>query len=141
MEVLVELDARPAAVEALGSIGRLEAQLGHVRRSAAVATGVEEARAQLVAGTPPDLAPLVELVRRARGERGRPPFGWDSITPTELAVVALVADGLTNPEIADRLVVGRSTVKTHVSNALRKLGLTSRTQLATEFRARRQSDP
>src|SRR5207302_1164597 len=37
--------------------------------------------------------------RRARGERKRPSFGWDSLTPTELSVVALAAEGLTNPEI------------------------------------------
>lgn len=139
LTTLIGLDARPAALDALEIIARLDALLGHAQRSAAVADGVSEARAELVDGTAPDLAPLVELVRRTRGERGRPTFGWDSLTPTELVVVSLVADGLTNPEIAKRLVVGRSTIKTHVSSALRKLGLTSRTQLATEQRSRARS--
>ena len=42
-----------------------------------------------------------------------------------------MAQGRTNPEIADELLMGRATVKTHVSNILRKLDLTNRTQLAT----------
>ncbi|MEI2655391.1 MAG: LuxR C-terminal-related transcriptional regulator [Microthrixaceae bacterium] len=54
----------------------------------------------MLTGDAPDLTPLVDLVRRSRGERGRPAFGWDSLTPTELAVLGLVAEGLTNPEIA-----------------------------------------
>lgn len=90
----------------------------------------EGATAAFARGRKLDLAGAIELARRGRGERGRPSIGWDSLTPTERHVVALVAQGLTNPQVADRLVIGRSTVKTHVSNALRKLDLASRTQLA-----------
>jgi predicted ATPase/DNA-binding CsgD family transcriptional regulator len=72
----------------------------------------------------------VALAQRGRGERGRPATGWESLTVTEVKVAALVAEGHTNPEIAERLVMGRATVKTHVSNILRKLGLSNRTQLA-----------
>lgn len=72
----------------------------------------------------------VHFARRGRGERRRPSAGWDSLTVTERKVADLAADGLTNPEIAATLVMGRATVKTHVSNVLRKLGLTNRTQLA-----------
>ena len=78
----------------------------------------------------------LEIARRGRGDRQRPTFGWDSLTPTELAVTELVADGLTNPQIAERLIVGRATVKTHVSNVLRKLDLGGRTQLATAYQRR-----
>jgi DNA-binding NarL/FixJ family response regulator len=52
------------------------------------------------------------------------------LTPRELDVVALVGEGNANKEIALRLGIGERTARTHVSNILRKLGLSSRTQLA-----------
>jgi predicted ATPase/class 3 adenylate cyclase/DNA-binding CsgD family transcriptional regulator len=73
---------------------------------------------------------------RGRGARRRPVSGWDSLTPTELEVVHLVAEGLHNPAIAARLFVSPETVKTHVSNILAKLGVANRTELAA-FVARR----
>ncbi|MGH9263167.1 MAG: helix-turn-helix transcriptional regulator, partial [Acidimicrobiales bacterium] len=51
------------------------------------------------------------------------------LTPGERAVVALVADGLTNPEIAEQLYLSRHTVKRHLANAMRKLNVSSRRQL------------
>jgi DNA-binding CsgD family transcriptional regulator len=65
-----------------------------------------------------------------RGPRKRPSSGWDSLTMTELKVVQLVAEGLSNPEIAERMFISRGTVHTHVSHILAKLGLHSRVGLA-----------
>ena len=67
-----------------------------------------------------------------RAARKRPKSGWDSLTATELTVVRLVAEGLSNPEIADRMFISRGTVHTHVSHILAKLGLGSRVGLAAE---------
>jgi predicted ATPase/DNA-binding CsgD family transcriptional regulator len=72
----------------------------------------------------------VEYARRARGRRGRPATGWSSLTPTELEVVRLVAEGLTNPQIGARLLMSRGTVKTHLSHIYTKLDTTNRAQLA-----------
>ncbi len=73
---------------------------------------------------------VVEYVSRARGERKRPSVGWASLTPTERRVVELVAEGLTNPQIAERMFVARGTVKVHVSHIFAKLGLSNRSELA-----------
>jgi predicted ATPase/DNA-binding CsgD family transcriptional regulator len=70
------------------------------------------------------------MARRGRGPRRRPAFGWPSLTPAERNVADLVAHGLTNPEIADRLGIRAGTVKDHVSSALRKLGVRTRAELA-----------
>jgi DNA-binding NarL/FixJ family response regulator len=55
------------------------------------------------------------------------------LSPRELEVVSLLLDGLSNAEIAARLVVSTRTVHAHVSNALRKTGTRSRLQLAVHI--------
>src|SRR5262245_9776457 len=72
----------------------------------------------------------VEWARRARGPRKRPAGGWESLTPTEVKVAELVAEGLTNPQVAERMFVSPGTVKTHLSHIFRKLDVHSRSELS-----------
>jgi predicted ATPase/class 3 adenylate cyclase/DNA-binding CsgD family transcriptional regulator len=74
----------------------------------------------------------VAYAQRGRGERRRPATGWDSLTPTELAVVRLLAEGLGNKDIAGRLFISPRTVQSHLRHVYHKLGMTSRVQLAQE---------
>ncbi|HKA48891.1 MAG TPA: LuxR C-terminal-related transcriptional regulator [Candidatus Dormibacteraeota bacterium] len=69
---------------------------------------------------------------RGRGERRRPTAGWASLTPTEVEVVRLAGQHLSNPEIAARRFVSRATVKTHLVRIFARLGIDSRSQLVAE---------
>ena len=73
---------------------------------------------------------------RARGERKRPSRGWESLTPTELDVVALAATGLSNAEIGARLFMSPTTAKTHLAHIYAKLGVANRAALAAKAAAR-----
>jgi DNA-binding CsgD family transcriptional regulator len=57
-------------------------------------------------------------------------FGWDSLTPTERSVAAVVAEGTTNREAAARLFLSPHTVDFHLRQIFRKLGIGSRVELA-----------
>ncbi len=87
-------------------------------------------REQWAEGGALSLDQAVAGVTRGRGTRNRPNAGWSSLSPTELSVAEMVADGLPNPEIARRMFMSRSTVKTHLSHIYTKLGTSSRTELA-----------
>ena len=64
-----------------------------------------------------------------RGTRGRPGAGWDALTPSELKVITLVAEGGPDQEVAGALFVSLATVKTHLTHVFQKLGIRNRTQL------------
>jgi DNA-binding CsgD family transcriptional regulator/tetratricopeptide (TPR) repeat protein len=56
--------------------------------------------------------------------------GWTALTPSELSVARLVADGLTNREVAERLFLSPHTVNSHLRHVFTKLGINSRVELA-----------
>ncbi len=86
------------------------------------------------------LAEAIAHVQRGRGERKRPASGWASLTPTELDVVRLVGEGLSNKDVATRLFVSPRTVESHLTHVYTKLGLSSRVQLAQEATRRAAAD-
>jgi predicted ATPase/class 3 adenylate cyclase/DNA-binding CsgD family transcriptional regulator len=109
--------------------------------SSALADALGEALGSAVAeGGALTLEEAVAYASRARGERKRPSSGWASLTPTELQVAELVAEGLTNVDIGRRLFVMPGTVKVHLHNIFVKLGITRRAELATRATARRLTD-
>jgi DNA-binding CsgD family transcriptional regulator len=68
--------------------------------------------------------------RGARGPRSRPAHGWESLTATERAVSQLVAEGLTNRNVAHRLHISPHTVNTHLRHVFEKLSVSNRAALA-----------
>jgi DNA-binding CsgD family transcriptional regulator len=83
------------------------------------------------------VAPALERVLRERPRASLPP----SLTEQERRVLHHVADGLTNAEIADRLVVAPSTVRKHLENAYRKLGVTNRLAAVRAFDGTQPAEP
>jgi DNA-binding NarL/FixJ family response regulator len=110
---------RVHAALARGAVGYLLKDAG----PAEVATAISAAARD---GTYLDPA----IARRLTREISAPPSGLNALTSRERAVLTLVAQGRSNQEIANELVISERTARTHVSHVLRKLRLTSRTQAA-----------
>ncbi len=118
---------------------RSRARLGAVLRAAGRGEETQrEARAALHAAREVAVrlgaAPLLEEV----GERAP---SADLLTPREHEILALVADGRSNPEIGTRLFISAKTVSVHVSNLMAKLGAGSRTEAAALARRAGLLDP
>ena len=105
-----------------------EASLAHARQ----ALGVDDYATAWAQGAKLSAEEAIAYAARGRGERKRPSTGWASLTPSELEVVRLVGEHLTNPEIASRLFVSRATVKTHLVHIFSNLSIDSRSELAAE---------
>jgi DNA-binding CsgD family transcriptional regulator len=88
-------------------------------------------------------ATRTQAVLRTLGVRRRPRttpaqtrIGWESLSPSEHRVVALVAEGLTNKGIGERLFISRRTVETHLAHVFVKLGVNNRAQVAAQAASR-----
>jgi predicted ATPase/class 3 adenylate cyclase/DNA-binding CsgD family transcriptional regulator len=136
--------SHPEAARLLGSAHAIRHEMGSVRFKvwepsceALVATlrdtlGDSDFDSAWAEGTGFSIEEAIAYAQRGRGQRKRPTSGWASLTPTELDVVRLVSEGLTNNDIATRLFVSPRTVQTHLTHVYTKLGLTSRVQLVQE---------
>jgi DNA-binding CsgD family transcriptional regulator len=163
--LLAECGYRPAAIEALETLAAIYAELGAPDRAARLVGAVDSERASRGQPRPPIVAQRPEglfqtlgasglepdraaglamtidqaigYASRGRGSRQRPAEGWASLTPAELEVSRLVAEGLTNPQIGERLFISKRTVQTHLSHVFRKLGASKRAEVAAEVARRR----
>lgn len=141
-EIAAGLDSDEEAARLLGAAAAGRKELGVARWFAEAqhwgaieddvrsSLGETEYASARKAGAELGLDEAVAWVRRARGSRKRPAGGWESLTPTETKVVELVAEGMTNPQVAERMFITRATVKTHLSHIYGKLDVTGRAQLA-----------
>ncbi|MHB0867197.1 MAG: response regulator transcription factor [Thermoleophilia bacterium] len=71
---------------------------------------------------------------------GKPSRGVDSLTEREKEILKLIADGLTNKEIAEKVFLSEKTVRNHITSIFLKLGVSHRTQAAIYYRDRNPTD-
>jgi DNA-binding CsgD family transcriptional regulator len=141
--IAASLESFAEAARLFGAAQALRDEMGYVRfavhqerydtdvATAGDGLGAEDFDAAWAEGAAMSIDDVVAYAQRGRGERKRPSTGWPSLTPTELEVVKLVAEGLTNPQIAERMFVALGTVRTHVGHIFAKLGVATRAELAS----------
>ena len=125
----------------LSGAAAAEAIHADVERAARNRLGEDQFRAGYASGGQQQLSVIVEL---AAGDAdtlitgpaaGSAPAGRDALTTREREVAGLIADGLSNREIADRLTISKRTVDAHVEHIFTKLGVTSRVLLVERLRS------
>ena len=120
--------ARLSAGRALSEAGKRESALAELELAAAAFESFGSHRYRLQAER--ELRKLGRSIhRRTRGGTGDG-SGVDSLTERELQIARLVVDRKTNPQIAAELFLSSKTVETHLRNTFRKLGVTSRVDVA-----------
>jgi predicted ATPase/DNA-binding CsgD family transcriptional regulator len=135
------------AARLLGATAARRHALGYVHGRTSVARAEALARAGLgdasyqaafAEGQALTIDEAVAYASRARGERKRPSSGWGSLTPTELDVARLAAQGMSNAEIGTKLFISSATAKVHLSHIYAKLNLANRAQLTREVTHRQE---
>jgi DNA-binding CsgD family transcriptional regulator len=128
--------ADQALADLAETVAPLEGQLAEIdRQHLRAAMGAEAFEAEYLAGRALDVAAVAHEEQPARAlvnerDAAVAPESMTVLTARELDVLKLVAQGLSNPEIAQRLVLSEHTVHRHIANILRKLNLSSRTAAA-----------
>jgi DNA-binding NarL/FixJ family response regulator len=107
---------------------------GFIPKSAPLPRLVEALQAVLAGDVwlPPDLPPRQQPAAEAERDYAQ---RLTELTPQQFRVLTLMAEGLLNKQIADRLDISEATIKAHVTAILRKLGAQSRTQAAVAFQS------
>jgi DNA-binding NarL/FixJ family response regulator len=124
-------EVKVVVLTSFGEVERVHAALaagaaGYLLKDAEPAEVVAAIRAAAAGEVHLDPAVARQLIRRMAG----PQVGLAALTAREREILVLVAQGHSNRDIADRLVISERTARTHVSNVLAKLQLPSRTQAA-----------
>ncbi|MDP9380383.1 MAG: response regulator transcription factor [Chloroflexota bacterium] len=122
--------------EMVGDLGSHPAPRGYLRRDATQEEVLSAVRTVANGLTVVDPARLQELLATSERRRTAPMASGETLTPRELEVLQLIADGLPNKTIATQLGISEHTAKFHVSSVLAKLGAFSRTE-AVSTAARR----
>jgi predicted ATPase/class 3 adenylate cyclase/DNA-binding CsgD family transcriptional regulator len=137
--VASDMDSYEEAARLLGAAAGIRESTGYARcvseREADLASirkaiGAERFESTIEQGHSLSIDGAVAYARRGRGERKRPSTGWASLSPAEIQVVDLVRQGLSNPQIGQRLLCSPRTVQAHLAHVFAKLGVTSRAELA-----------
>ncbi len=143
-DLAVQLDRADRGLRLLAASDRFHVEAGLARLSmqrrrcdrtrevARKTLGEAEAGTCTEEGGRRSLEAAVAYARRGRQQRGRPPSGWEALTPAEREVVRLVVEGHTNARIGELLFVSVNTVKTHLSHVYAKLEVRGRADLAAE---------
>ncbi|MCC6618531.1 MAG: AAA family ATPase [Chloroflexi bacterium] len=133
-------EERGRAWEAMNARIDLARCLIRMNRHVDAAEVLEQANARAFEmGSPPLVARVEEVAKGSRG-RSRDQEPWRPLTVREFEVARLVANGLTNGEIAAQLTLSPKTVSAHVEHILAKLGVARRTEIATWATAVRHAE-
>ncbi len=122
---------RVVVLTSFGEMERVRAALASGARGYLLKdAGPAEVAAAILAAARDEVFLDPAVARQLTRDMVAPPTGVGALTQRERTVLILVARGKTNKEIAGELVISERTARTHVSNVLRKLQLSSRTQAA-----------
>ncbi len=119
------------------TVATTRAQLGEERFAAAWAEGREMTLEQVLAEQGRATTPTAPTIKQPTGTVALPPTYPDELTPREVEILRLVASGLSNAQVAEKLIISPRTVHAHVRSIYSKLGITSRssaTRYATDHK-------